>query len=387
MTPAQQKDSPIKKGRKDEIKIKEWLTPIVVGAYPDETVLTVTKRMHQYGIGAVIVYSTEQEPVGIFTERDVMNKIIAEERDPEKTTIKEVMTSPVETIPVGTHPMEIFKLFSERNFRHLPVALDDGRIIGVLSLRSRGFLQEVIRIMSILESVNEMKSHFLSNVSHELRSPLISMTKGASLALDHSDDLDKLEVTKILKMVESQGGRLLEIINDLLDMTALEAGKVRIEPKDIDIIDLIHESIRNNEVMSKRKLISIAFENKAASTQVYVDEGRIKQVLDNLLSNAVKFTPESGRITIVVNSEEQNRLKVSVRDTGVGIPKDKISLIFERFEQAHDTNLGKPQGTGLGLSIVKEIVTLHNGSVWVESEEDKGATFFFTVPTSPAINF
>jgi signal transduction histidine kinase len=373
--------------RKEVARIKEWITPIVVGAYADETVLTVAKRMQQYGIGSVIVNTLEKKPVGILTERDVLNKVVAPGLDPKTILVKEIMTSPIETVNVSCSPFEVFRLFAEREFRHLPVTLDDGRIIGVLSFRSKGFIQEVCRIMSVLESVNELKSRFLANVSHELRTPLVSITKSAALLMDHTSEVNKEDALRFLKIIENQGTRLLQLIGDLLDMTALEAGKMRIERRNVDLVRLIETSMRNNELMARHKNITMSFERLTDNTTIFADESRIIQVLDNLISNAIKFTPEAGTIAISAQREEsgEKSVRVAVRDTGIGIPQEKMRMIFERFEQAHDPALGKPEGTGLGLSIVKEIVSLHNGSVWVESEEKKGSTFYVTLPAAEAI--
>jgi len=381
------KESSIAGQDKPILQIKGWLTPIVVGAYPEETVMTVVKRMQQFRIGSVIVNSVEQKPLGIFTERDVLNKVVAQGIDPNTTLVKEVMTSPIETINASCPPLEIFKLFADRGFRHLPVALDDGRIIGVLSLRSKGFIQEICRIMDILQNVNELKTRFLANVSHELRTPLVSITKSASLILDNYDQISREEITRFLQIIENQGNRLLRIINDLLDITALEAGRLRITKSNVDLCRVIETTIKSCELMTKRKQQKISFEKQTENTIVFADENRIVQVLDNLINNAIKFTPEGGEIIIIVSSDEQDQhiLRVAVRDNGVGIPKEKLRMIFERFEQAHDPNLGKPEGVGLGLSIVKEIVTLHNGNIWVESEEKKGSTFYFTLPKPEAI--
>ncbi|GEM_PF-1869320 len=365
------------------LEIKEWINPIVVGAYPDESVLVVAKRMHQYGIGAVIVNSMNEKPVGIFTERDLLNKVVVQGKDPAQVMVKEVMTSPIETINAASPPFEIFKLFAKRDFRHLPVTLDDGRIIGVLSVRSRGFIQEICRVMSVLQNVNELKSRFLGNVSHELRTPLVSITKSASLILDNFRELQEEEISKFLKIIENQGSRLLHLIGDLLDMTALEAGKMRIEKRNVDLERIIESAIRNGEFLARRKNIKLEFVKSAEHAIVFADESRISQVLENLISNAIKFTPDGGQVMVSVGTEDalQKSMRVAVKDSGIGIPSEKLRLIFERFEQAHDPALGKPEGTGLGLSIVKEIVALHNGSVWVESEEKNGSTFYFTLPT------
>lgn len=369
------------------IEIKEWVTPVVVGAYPDETVLAVVKRMRQHGIGSVIVNSMERKPLGIFTERDLLNKVIACDKDPKTTTIKEVMTSPIETVDINRPVLEVFRLFAERDFRHLPVSLEDGRIVGVLSLRSKTFIQEICRIMELLQNVNELKSHFLANVSHELKTPLISITKSANLILSGLKEMKEEEIVHFLEIIERQGNHLQNIIRDLLDITALEAGKMRLYKRNVDLQRLVDIAVKNTQVLADRKKITISLSVKTTDATIFADESRILQVLINLIDNAIKFTPENGRIEIGVFSEGENKksLRVAVKDTGIGIPEEKIRVIFERFAQAHDPTVGNQAGNGLGLTIVKEIVSLHSGTVWVESEEKKGSTFYFTLPTGEGI--
>ena len=369
------------------IEIKEWVTPVVVGAYPDETVLAVVKRMRQHGIGSVIVNNMERKPLGIFTERDLLNKVIACDKDPKTTTIKEVMTSPIETVDINRPVLEVFRIFAERDFRHLPVSLEDGRIVGVLSLRSKTFIQEICRIMELLQNVNELKSHFLANVSHELKTPLISITKSASLILNGLKEMKEEEIIHFLDIIERQGNHLQNIIRDLLDITALEAGKMRLYKRNVDLQRLVDIAIKNTQVLADRKKITISLLIKTTDATIFADESRILQVLVNLIDNAIKFTPENGRIEIGVFSEDENKksLRVAVKDTGIGIPEEKVRVIFERFAQAHDPTVGNQAGNGLGLTIVKEIVSLHSGTVWVESEEKKGSTFYFTLPTGEGI--
>ncbi|MBI3313259.1 MAG: CBS domain-containing protein [Candidatus Omnitrophica bacterium] len=368
------------------IEIREWVTPVVIGAYPHETVQKVVLRMQQHHIGSVIVIDTEKKPLGIFTERDLLNKVVAQEKDPKTTLLKEVMTAPIETVNISRPVLEVFKLFAERDFRHLPVSLDDGRIVGVLSLRSKAFIQEICRIMTMLQNVNELKSHFLANVSHELKTPLISITRSASLLLENhknsEKELNKDEIQHFLEIIERQGHHLQLLIGDLLDITALEAGKMRLKKHNIDLMPLIQQAVKNTKILADRKGVKIGIDAKTQDTTIFADESRIIQVLINLIDNAVKFTPPGGQINIHVHTEDQTRksLRVAVKDTGIGIPEEKMRLIFERFEQAHDPTIGNQSGTGLGLTIVKEIVGLHSGKIWVESEENKGSTFYFTLP-------
>ncbi len=366
------------------IEIREWVTPIVVGAYPNETIQSVAKRMQQHGIGSVIVHDKGQLPMGIFTERDLLTKVVVKGLDPAKVEVKEVMTSPIETVNINCPAFEVFKLFSDRDFRHLPVTLQDGRVVGVLSMRSKAFTQEICRMMQELQNINELKSRFLANVSHELKNPLSNISGSAALLMTNFKSMNQEEIFKFLEIIERQGNHLLKVINDLLDMTALEAGKMRIEPSYVDLNRLIDQSIRNTQIIASRKKINVSHDNSTPSYVVFADESRVIQVLDNLVSNAIKYTQEGGQVTISVTPEDANKdvVRVAIRDTGIGIAKEKLRMIFERFERAHDPTIGKVEGMGLGLTIVREIVGLHNGRIWVESEEKKGSTFYFTLPTS-----
>jgi PAS domain S-box-containing protein len=232
------------------------------------------------------------------------------------------------------------------------------------------------------KAANQAKSEFLASMSHELRTPLNAII-GFSQVLDaqYFGTLNEKQ-TEYVKDVLESGRHLLSLINDILDLSKIEAGKMELEFSAVKMADLL----RNSLVMIKEKALAhqINLEVKIAeeieNLEINVDERKLKQVIFNLLSNAIKFTPDGGSIKIESRNEKEGLL-ISVRDTGIGIsPQEKVRL-FEAFYQASGGIKDKTPGTGLGLNITKSIVEKHGGRIWVESEgPGKGSCFSFTLP-------
>jgi len=241
--------------------------------------------------------------------------------------------------------------------------------------------EEQLRIMSIAEKANQAKSDFLSRMSHEMRTPMnaiIGMTKIA----EKTDDVSRLKYC--LSTINTSSVHLLGIINDVLDMSKIEAGKFELEMLPMNIEEMImkvsHIIIDNIEKKNQKFNVNMA---KDLEMDYIADDLRLSQVITNLLSNAVKFTPEKGEITLAVektgSKDNFNILRFSVTDTGIGMTEEQIARLFNAFEQADGSISRKFGGTGLGLAISKNIVEKMGGRIWVESKEGAGSSFIFEV--------
>jgi signal transduction histidine kinase/ligand-binding sensor domain-containing protein/CheY-like chemotaxis protein len=242
--------------------------------------------------------------------------------------------------------------------------------------------QEVVARISATEKAEaaaKSKSEFLANMSHEIRTPLNGVM--GMLELVRQTELTS-EQKELLSLAHDSAGALLSIINDILDFSKIEAGKLEFEQSEFDLRDTIAEATRTMAVHAHAKKLSLSYYTSPdAPVRICGDALRLKQVLVNLLGNAVKFTKE-GQILLQVGLEqmEDDRavLRFSVSDTGVGIPMEKQLSIFDAFSQADNSVTRRFGGTGLGLAICRRIVKMMDGRIWVESEINKGSTFFFT---------
>lgn len=247
-----------------------------------------------------------------------------------------------------------------------------------------------VGMVSVLSDITKqkeldgLKSSFVANVSHELRTPLVAMDKSISLILNK--DAGPLTETQeqFLSVAQRNLKRLGNLINDLLDLSKLEAGKIEMRRESASIEKIISESVEALNAWAKAKSIEIVKNIASGLPPILVDPGRIIQVLNNLIGNAIKFTPHNGVITIEAGlSRDGKWLEASVRDTGEGIAKEDLPKIFDKFYQASGERVTADiSGTGIGLSIAKEIVEMHGGKIWVESEKGRGAKFSFTLSTS-----
>jgi two-component system, NtrC family, sensor kinase len=231
-----------------------------------------------------------------------------------------------------------------------------------------------------IEAANRHKSEFLANMSHELRTPLNAIIGFSEVLLDPTLKVSEEEQSQFLTDVLSSGKHLLGLINEILDLAKIEAGKMelQIEPALLsDILEAVQNTMRP---LAVKKAIDLHVESGALPEPFPMDGARVKQVLLNLVGNAVKFTPEGGRVWVRAGAKDGNA-RVEVGDTGPGIPVEDQERIFLEFQQA-GSDAGKPQGTGLGLALAKKFVEMHGGKIWLESEVGKGSRFFFTIPTN-----
>ena len=230
-----------------------------------------------------------------------------------------------------------------------------------------------------LEAANRHKSEFLANVSHELRTPLNAIIGFSEVLQERLFGELNEKQAEYTDDILSSGRHLLSLINDILDLSKIEAGRMELEVTTFDLPDAIENALLLVRERASRHGIKLDRAIDERLGDFTGDERKVKQVLVNLLSNAVKFTPEGGRIKVEARLGD-NAAMVSVADTGIGIAKEDQEVIFEEFRQVGSNYAHKREGTGLGLSLTRKFVELHGGKIWVESELGKGATFTFTLP-------
>ncbi|HSQ58636.1 MAG TPA: HAMP domain-containing sensor histidine kinase, partial [Gemmata sp.] len=233
-------------------------------------------------------------------------------------------------------------------------------------------VDELARVNMALFEGNRLKSEFLSTMSHELRTPLNSIIGFSELLLG-ADNLSEKQHRYSANIMAS-GQRLLALINDVLDLAKLEAGKMRLHPETINPATICEHAAAMFRPQAEKKNIDLKVLVDAADPTVRQDAGKLHQILTNLLSNAVKFTPEGGRVTLKA-ATDGNDLVFTVSDTGVGISPEEQDLIFDKFRQAANPMTREQGGTGLGLSIVRELAKLLHGDVSLQSELGRGSTF------------
>ncbi|MCK9431669.1 MAG: ATP-binding protein [Candidatus Omnitrophota bacterium] len=250
---------------------------------------------------------------------------------------------------------------------------EEGQTVGTVSIFSDITQQK---------ELERLKDSFVANVTHELRTPLVSIDKAIGLLLNKDGgDLSESQ-QQFLSIASRNCKRLGLLINDLLDLTKLEAGKMNIKLTSYPIGRVIDDSIEELTAWANTKSMSMVKNIRDGLPEVNIDPARIIRVLNNLVGNAIKFTPNGGTITVSAGLYNDREIVVMVEDTGVGISKDELWKVFRRFYQTEKKVFTDVSGTGIGLSIAKEIVELHGGKIWVESDSGKGAKFSFTLPLS-----
>lgn len=240
----------------------------------------------------------------------------------------------------------------------------------------------VIRDISARKRVERMKDELVATVSHELRTPLTAILGSISLMNGGAAGALPPKAKELLALAERNGGRLVKLIEDILDIQKMEAGKLEFEMDELDLVAVVSKAVESVSPMGEAKSVRYAFDAPDGLPTVYGDPGRIEQVVHNLLSNATKFTPADGVVYIGVAHRDNARLRVEVRDEGPGLPESMMTRIFERFEQGQSGDTRPPGGTGLGLAIARAIIERHGGEIGVSSQLGAGSTFYFELPES-----
>ena len=249
----------------------------------------------------------------------------------------------------------------------------------VIAIQNARLFREIQDKSAQLEVANKHKSEFLANMSHELRTPLNAIIGFSEVLLERMFGELNEKQDDYLKDIHSSGRHLLTLINDILDLSKVEAGRMELEASSFEVAGALSNAMTLVRERAQRHSIVMGQQVDAKLGEIVADERKFKQILVNLLSNAVKFTPDGGRIDVTARREDGNAV-IAVHDTGIGIAPEDQAAVFEEFRQVGRDYTNKQEGTGLGLTLTKKFVELHGGRIWLESEPGKGSTFTFTIP-------
>ncbi len=255
------------------------------------------------------------------------------------------------------------------------VKSDEGAVMGAVA---------IFNDITELRNIERMKTAFVSTVSHELRTPLTSIKGFISTLLADTEGYYDLETQReFYTIIDTECDRLTRLISDLLNVSRIEAGRaLDLNPKDVDIPALVEKvvSVQKSYVKGHELVIDL----KGEIPTIIADEDKVDQILTNLTNNAIKYSPKGGTIT-VAGSYDDGFVTMSVTDQGMGIPKEHLPKVFDRFHRVDNRDTRKVGGTGIGLYLVKHLVEAHGGKIWVESEVGQGSSFIFTLPLKPPI--
>ncbi|NDY55560.1 CBS domain-containing protein [Desulfovibrio sulfodismutans] len=397
--------------------VGEVMTRDVLTVGPDQTVREALRIMGQRGLSCVLVVEGDR-PLGILTERD-LTRLVSFDHSAGTRVVREVMSAPVSSVSPGDYAFEAVARMESLGVRHQAVTDDSGRLLGLitqtdlvatlvkryaqLEFMVRKRTRQLVRKNEELEYSNqqlrhldEMKSAFLSSVSHELRTPLTSLLGFAKITgrifterfaplVGDSPSLLKFSqrISRNLEVMTQEGERMTRLINDFLDLTKIEAGRVEWRDKLIPVTDFVlHACHAVRGQFEAKPGVELRTHVAEGLPQVFVDMDRMLQVMVNLLSNAAKFT-DAGSVTVSAASIDDAFVEIQVADTGRGIPPQSLHKVFDKFQQVERCSAeGNSEGTGLGLAICKEIIQHYGGRIWVESEPGQGSAFKFRLPAA-----
>jgi signal transduction histidine kinase len=285
----------------------------------------------------------------------------------------------MEVRPFSAEQIELLRTFADQTV----IAIENVRLFQEIQEKSR----QLETANERLKELDRLKSDFVSNVSHELRTPLTAIKGAVDLLLREVPGPLNENQTHHLSRVRSNTQHLAGLINDLLDLSKIEEGKIELDAGRVSLGGLLHEVMETVKPMAAEKSVLLEVDVPEPSVLVWADRDKVTQVLMNLIGNAIKFTLSGGIIAVSTANDCKGWVRVSIRDAGPGIPASEQEKIFEKLYQVTQDGSPKPKGTGLGLAISKSLVELHGGKIWVESNSGRGSTFSFTLPVSGSQHF
>ncbi|MGQ0544432.1 MAG: sensor histidine kinase, partial [Betaproteobacteria bacterium] len=265
--------------------------------------------------------------------------------------------------------------FSDKEIALLKTFADQA----VIAIQNARLFREIQEKSAQLEVANKHKSEFLANMSHELRTPLNAIIGFSEVLLERMYGEVNEKQTEYLKDIHESGRHLLSLINDILDLSKIEAGRMELELSTFDLPAAVSNAMTLVRERAQRHGIALGLEMDPRLGVLQADERKVKQILLNLLSNAVKFTPDGGRVD-VREKMDTDKVEIAVRDTGIGIAPEDQAAVFEEFKQVGRDYTRKAEGTGLGLALTKRLVELHGGEISLKSALGQGSIFTVRLP-------
>lgn len=319
--------------------------------------------------------------------------VIAIMTDGEKMSLTEVINSGavdflIKPFSLDEARAKLSRLVRERKLIHELVVENRKRLKTEAELRNSHLLleerviertEQLEKAKAKAEQANAAQSEFMANISHELRTPMHGILSFARLGANKIDKVDKERLKGYFQEIEKSGYRLMKLLNNLLDLSKLEAEMMQYTFATTDLVILINQAVQNFAALAEENKLRIIVENKTTDSKCTIDSEKILQVITNLLNNSVKYSTRESTILVEVTKKGTGMLQVSISDEGIGIPDNELQFVFDKFTQSSKTRSGAG-GTGLGLAICKKIISDHGGEIWAENKLECGAKFCVTLP-------